>query len=147
MKDCIVRAFRAGELLTKAKDGVPHGTWAVWLERNCKLPERTAQRYMRMHTKRGEIEAKMKSANVADITIRQAELLIAPASKSSAAKSAPAVIGAEPKQFGGNDVESVVQTAEDKHLKALQDLKRTDHVKAKAVANAFVKRLQEIELL
>jgi hypothetical protein len=28
MKDCIARAFRAGELLTKAKAGVPHGTFS-----------------------------------------------------------------------------------------------------------------------
>ncbi len=41
-------AFRVGDLLTEAKDKVPHGKWLPWLRENVKFSERSAQAYMRL---------------------------------------------------------------------------------------------------
>jgi ParB family chromosome partitioning protein len=51
--------FRAaGEKLLRAKSACGHGRWLPWLKEHCpKIPERTAQRYMRL----------AKSATVADL--------------------------------------------------------------------------------
>lgn len=38
----IEHALSAGRLLIKAKQGVPHGGWLAWVEKNCELSERTA---------------------------------------------------------------------------------------------------------
>jgi hypothetical protein len=150
MRHCIIRAFDAGELLSKAKAAVPHGKWAQWLEDNCKLPERTAQRYMRLHDNRKEIEEglKLKSAAVADLTLRQAEQLItAPGSKSAAGSTSAQTSTGPAKLIGSNDPESAVRSHEDKYFSALQTLKRNDHDKAKAVVNAFRRRLHDAELM
>lgn len=41
-------AIRAGQLLSEAKDAVPHGQWLPWLKENFNLSERTAQKLMRV---------------------------------------------------------------------------------------------------
>lgn len=41
-------ARQAGELLTQAKTLVAHGEWLSWLEANCEVSARQAQRYMRV---------------------------------------------------------------------------------------------------
>jgi hypothetical protein len=57
------RAIRIGELLSKAKNRVPHGHWLSWLAGNVAVSERTARNYMRVFENR----EKLKSANVADL--------------------------------------------------------------------------------
>ena len=139
---CFSRALQAGDLLNKAKVSVPHGGWKDWLAKHCNLSERTAQRYMKLAENRQMIEAKMKTATVADLTLRQAERLIA-----GPGQSRPAPSGEPAKGFGGNDPMNVVKAQEDKFLSALKTLKRNDPEKAKGVASAIVRRLEDLELL
>jgi hypothetical protein len=68
-KKALEHALAAGELLIEAKGQVKHGQWLPWLSANCELSERTAQAYMRL--------AKMKSATVADLPLREALKAIA----------------------------------------------------------------------
>jgi hypothetical protein len=78
IRNSVICAFEAGELLKRAKAKVPHGEWKQWLKANCELKERTAQRYMRLAENRKAIEEKLKDKNatVADLTVRLAERLI-----------------------------------------------------------------------
>jgi hypothetical protein len=64
-------AVRAGQLLQRAKVAVPHGEWDAWLRTNCTVAPRTAQAYMRLCTKLGELPAEMRNA-VADLPLREA---------------------------------------------------------------------------
>ena len=50
-------AMNAGDLLLEAKDTSPHGTWQGWLEGNFAGSVRTAQAYMRVASRRDEVEA------------------------------------------------------------------------------------------
>lgn len=60
----ITSAISAGEKLIEAKTLVPHGAWLPWLEANCEISERQAQKYMRL--------ARSKSAVTADLGIEAA---------------------------------------------------------------------------
>lgn len=44
--DAVAYAKQAGALLVKAKQKLPHGEFGAWLERNCEVSARQAQRYM-----------------------------------------------------------------------------------------------------
>ncbi len=74
MKGAVEHAIAAGELLLQAKGQLKHGQWLPWLEQNCEISERSAQRYMRLAENREQIEA--KSATVSDLTIRDAAKLL-----------------------------------------------------------------------
>jgi hypothetical protein len=56
---CLEHAIRCGELLIRAKAGVPHGRWRLWVEANLSFGARQAQKYMRLAA-RGE---QMRIAN------------------------------------------------------------------------------------
>ena len=56
----LAHAYRAGELLTKAKAQCEHGTWIPWLENNFDGAVRTAQAYMRVADRREEIESNVQ---------------------------------------------------------------------------------------
>ncbi len=60
------RALAAGAALAEAKALCAHGKWGDWLAETG-IPERSAQRYMRLH------RAGLKSATVADLGLSQAE--------------------------------------------------------------------------
>jgi len=62
-------ARNAGELLIQAKDTCKHGEWGKWLESNFNGSSRQAQRYMRVHQRWPEIEA--KATRVSDFSLRQ----------------------------------------------------------------------------
>lgn len=47
-RDAVDHARRAGELLLRAKDRVPHGDWLSWLACHVEVTPRQAQRYMRV---------------------------------------------------------------------------------------------------
>jgi hypothetical protein len=64
------RAIRIGELLCAKKRSLEHGKWLPWLKANIAFSERTAQNYMGVFQKR----ARLKSANVADLTAAYLEL-------------------------------------------------------------------------
>lgn len=71
-------ALAAGDLLIEAKQLIGHGQWLPWLAKHCDLPDRTAQLYMRCARERILIEqAAIKSATVADLTLRNATSLLA----------------------------------------------------------------------
>ena len=78
-QNVLARAFEAGTLLiqAKAKYG-QHGVWKSWLNANCELSERTAQRYMKLAEGRPKLEqiTKKKSATMADLTLAEAERLL-----------------------------------------------------------------------
>ena len=78
-QNVLARAFEAGTLLIQAKAKYGHGVWGAWLNANCELPERTAQRYMKLAEGRPKLEQimKKKSATMADLTLAEAERLLA----------------------------------------------------------------------
>jgi hypothetical protein len=67
----VERAIRFGGILKKAKDAIGHGTWGKWLKDNCKIKERTAQRYMKLADS-PKVQEKMKSDTVSDLSLRKA---------------------------------------------------------------------------
>src|SRR6516164_1928845 len=77
------QALDLGGLLLQAKAKVGHGRFAKWIEKNCELSERSAQRYMQLKEGWPKIEAWLKdnSATVADLSLRQAEKIVAPPPK------------------------------------------------------------------
>src|SRR5918995_7176270 len=52
---------RAGEKLAQVKASLKHGEWLPWLEKNFEGTPRTAQVYMRLYDRRGELNAKHTS--------------------------------------------------------------------------------------
>ena len=64
-------AERVGQLLLRAKAGVPHGAWDNWLRTNCSVAPRTAQAYMRLSRRLSELTPGMRNA-VADLPLREA---------------------------------------------------------------------------
>ena len=68
----IEHARQAGELLIKAKYELPHGGWLSWLEANCDVGEREAQRYMRLAKRWDEL----KSDTVTDLCLKGAMKLL-----------------------------------------------------------------------
>lgn len=74
MRQSLIHALAAGDMLIEAKGLVAHGEWLPWLADNCGIPKRTAQLYMRLAKHRELIEA--KSADVALLTIQAAVELI-----------------------------------------------------------------------
>lgn len=53
----VEHARRAGELLTEARQSIPHGEWRRWVEAQCGISARTAQKYIRLHARWAEIAA------------------------------------------------------------------------------------------
>ena len=49
LRSTVQDAIRAGELLTQAKDDLPHGAFLPWIEQNCVFSERTAHRYLQLY--------------------------------------------------------------------------------------------------
>ena len=47
-REAVAHAFRAGELLMKAKDSVPHGQWDKWLKANIKFKPADGRVYMQL---------------------------------------------------------------------------------------------------
>ncbi len=80
------RAMRAGRALLEAKDLVAHGKWSAWLQSNCGLSGRTAQRYMQIANSNLEsatvdttpaiVDAANYLANLAGLTATGGTLLL-----------------------------------------------------------------------
>jgi hypothetical protein len=77
MRAGLAHAKNAGELLLEAKRRCPHGRWLPWLRANVRFGERTAQAYMRVARRWGELEA--KAQRVADLPYREAIAMLAAA--------------------------------------------------------------------
>lgn len=70
-RTAVQNALLAGELLTQAKGYVQHGQWENWLLSNCSLAPRTAQAYMRLHKKLGQLPSP-EAQRVALLPVREA---------------------------------------------------------------------------
>ena len=55
-QETILAAVEIGRLLCRAKDKVPHGFWAAWLEENVSYSQSTANNMMRLYREYGEQE-------------------------------------------------------------------------------------------
>jgi Protein of unknown function (DUF3102) len=67
------RAIAVGDMLLTVKAAVGHGNWLPWLTAKCpNIPERTAQRWMSLAKKKEVLAERMKSATMADLTLKQA---------------------------------------------------------------------------
>ena len=63
-------AKTAGELLLKVKQKLPHGEFGSWLEANCSVSERQAQRYMSAaQGKPVQLREIVKTDTVSDLTV------------------------------------------------------------------------------
>jgi len=137
MRNTVRDAIAAGKLLIEAKDRMPYGDWEAWLETQCSVPERTAQLYMQLARGEAVIEAQMGQAGtgsvtVTDLTLRRARALL---------------IKSKDKPKTTPNATSVVVSAGDHLLSALNDLKKTSDQLAKSEAAKLVERLQKAEFL
>jgi hypothetical protein len=57
-------AMEAGDRLAKVKEGLGHGEWLPWLEKNFKGTPRTAQAYMRIASNRKELEMRSTASHL-----------------------------------------------------------------------------------
>jgi Protein of unknown function (DUF3102) len=62
LRATLEHGIRCGELLAQAKEQCPHGTWLEWLEANFDGSARTAQVYMQLYNRRGELRAKTQDS-------------------------------------------------------------------------------------
>ena len=94
-------AMNAGEMLSEAKASLPHGYFGPWLRANFAGSDRTARAYMRVHSRRDELDAKrQRSANLSlDGALR--------------ALSTPKLLGTD-----GKDTREVERELENKFRKA-----------------------------
>jgi hypothetical protein len=75
-------ALHCGELLLAAKKLVGHGEWLPWLAANCTVSERTAQAYIRVASRRPELEEKAQQrCGFEDLSFRQGLKLLAEPTK------------------------------------------------------------------
>jgi len=72
----IEHAIACGQLLIEAKAQVQHGEWLPWLEANCELSARQAQKYMRLASEGPDLLA-ANTPSKADLTIDEALAVIA----------------------------------------------------------------------
>ena len=64
-------ALRAGDLLNEAKAQAGHGNWTAWVEENCEFSHRTARVYTRIANNRDKVEEMLKTAESADLSIKE----------------------------------------------------------------------------
>jgi len=60
-RNMLESALRVGELLTQAKSLVRHGEWTQWIEENCRISSRQAQKYMQLYEGREQLAGKTAS--------------------------------------------------------------------------------------
>ncbi len=75
----VEHAMRAGEMLAEVKQNLKHGEWLPWLEANFEGTPRTAQVYMKLHSRRGELSNTQRASH---LSIRGALEELAPPSDS-----------------------------------------------------------------
>jgi hypothetical protein len=71
LKTGMEHALKAGRLLLEAKEKVEHGQWLAWLEANCEVSDRLAQKYMRVARELPKL-GEANTPRVADLSFRQA---------------------------------------------------------------------------
>jgi hypothetical protein len=140
------QALYLGDLLLQAKAKVGHGKFKRWLEKNCELSERSAQRYMALKEQWPKIEAWLKD-KVADLSLRKVEQIIAPPPKEDQQQSngndAPAPANVDPLVA---ELPTTIKHHEEGLVHSLKALKKSDEAKAKEAAGALVNRLVDADL-
>jgi 16S rRNA G966 N2-methylase RsmD len=67
----------AGEKLAEAQALMKHGEWLPWLRDVCKIPRRSASRYMKLAENRAILDREIQMGHVAQMSVRVAEALVA----------------------------------------------------------------------
>src|SRR5690242_3025151 len=70
LKQGLEHALEAGRLLLEAKGRLEHGQWLPWLQANCDVSERLAQKYMRVAKELPKLDPE-NTPRVADLSFRQ----------------------------------------------------------------------------
>jgi hypothetical protein len=76
LRSGLAHALEAGRLLLEAKRGVGHGEWLRWVQDQCGLSERLAQKYMQVARELPQLD-EANTPRVAGLTFRQALDLLA----------------------------------------------------------------------
>jgi hypothetical protein len=85
IRGIVNRAIAIGEDLIKAKDEVGHGSFLLWVKLNCAMTNKTAERYMKLATKKTALMAELqkraaeaddKFEMISNLSLAQAERLI-----------------------------------------------------------------------
>jgi len=91
----VQHAINAGNMLTQAKDALPHGAWLPWLESNFDGAARTAQAYMRIARELPALP-EGKAQRVADLPLREALKQLAEPRPETESESAPQEMDSDP---------------------------------------------------
>src|SRR5262245_8473621 len=91
LRDGLMHARKAGELLLEAKGQVAHGQWLTWLKDNVRCSVRTCQVYMRVTQGWSQLEA--NTQGIAHLTIEGAMRLLAEADEAEALQEAATQAG------------------------------------------------------
>ena len=75
-RSIVFHAIEIGKDLMKAQALGGYGNWGRWLEANCALNERTAQRYMELARGEATLKAKVTSDTMSELTLKKAKQLI-----------------------------------------------------------------------
>jgi hypothetical protein len=131
-KDVVGRAVAMGDLLNQAKNRMAHGNWSAWLQANCELSERTAQRYMSIADNKQKIaeyiqSKESKSATMTGLTL--AEVVAAISGNGG----------------GGSDKGDAVSKSMTTFFNALKKLKEPEE--RKAAAKQMQQRLKDVGYL
>ena len=117
---------------TYAKGRMEHGEWLPWLKQNCGVPERTAQRYMRLADGSSRPDTRRKSDTMADLTLTGAERLLGADEKKGLAL--PMRLRASRRQRSRDPVDTLVQSVD----RTLAKLAKDDSNAAQAAATRII---------
>ena len=75
-------SIEIGKRLCEAKEMVPHGEWAAWLEKNVDFSQSSANNFMKIYTEYGDIQGELwgasaKSQTFGNLSYSQAVALLA----------------------------------------------------------------------
>jgi Protein of unknown function (DUF3102) len=148
----IDEALKAGEYLIEVKRRERHGNWGQWLKRHCKIPERTAQRHMRLKEEWPKIEERCQAEkrHVADLSLREAERLLAPQetneTKDDAKETKNDVKAKDDDEVVVSDPLAGIRQLENDLVTGLKELKRDNESKAKEATANIVRRFEDADL-
>jgi hypothetical protein len=141
----IEEALKAGEYLIEVKRRERHGNWGQWLKGHCKIPERTAQRYMRLKEEWPKIEERCRAEkrHVADLFLRGAERLLEPPTPEEPRDDVKAK---DDDEVVVNDPLAGIRQLEDDLVTGRKELKRDNEAKAKEATANIVRRFEDADL-
>ena len=75
VQEAVNHARRCGELLARVKGSLPHGSWLSWLDEQCDVSPRQAQRYIRLYENWDKLAA--HATRETHLTLNEAMALVA----------------------------------------------------------------------